>query len=243
MNNYTIYAHKNKINGKLYIGQTCQKPEYRWNNGKHYQNCTAFNRAIQKYGWDSFEHIILFQNLTKEEANQLEIELIQQYDTTNREYGYNCQAGGNDKSLSQEGKEKIIESLHQRWSDEEYKKYFSDLMKEKWKNPEYRERCLKGCEKARQKHFDETGSRCFMTEDGRKKVSEARKEYMNTHKDKYSHKVRCINTGQEFNSYLEAAKWAKVDSSGFSKYFAPNSKAKSLGKHPETGEKLQWERI
>ena len=29
MNNYCIYIHKNKINGKVYIGQTCQNPKKR----------------------------------------------------------------------------------------------------------------------------------------------------------------------------------------------------------------------
>ena len=30
MNNYTIYIHINKINKKVYIGQTCQNPKKRW---------------------------------------------------------------------------------------------------------------------------------------------------------------------------------------------------------------------
>ena len=29
MNNYTIYMHKNKLNGKIYIGQTSQEPKKR----------------------------------------------------------------------------------------------------------------------------------------------------------------------------------------------------------------------
>ena len=114
MNNYTIYMHKNKINGKIYIGQTNQKPERRWDNGKHCKNCTAFNNAIQKYGWDNFEHIILFEGLSQNEANQREIELIKYYNTTNRDFGYNCQLGGSDKSISEDGKERKSKYLKER---------------------------------------------------------------------------------------------------------------------------------
>ena len=95
MNNYCIYMHKNKINGKIYIGQTCQKPEYRWGKeGKGYEQCPLFYAAIQKYGWDNFSHDILFTGLTKEEAAQKEIELIAEYKSNQREYGYNIDKGG-----------------------------------------------------------------------------------------------------------------------------------------------------
>ena len=119
---YTIYMHRNKLNNKVYIGQTCQKPEYRWNNGKNYSHCNAFFRAITKYGWDNFEHIILFEGLSQEEANQKEIELINLYHSTDRNYGYNCQLGGNNKTISEDGKISIAEANRQRWSNEDYHK-------------------------------------------------------------------------------------------------------------------------
>lgn len=50
MNNYTIYMHKNKINGKIYIGQTSQNPIKRWNNGRGYIDSSKFYNAILKYG-------------------------------------------------------------------------------------------------------------------------------------------------------------------------------------------------
>lgn len=95
-NTYCVYMHKNKINGKVYIGITGNIPEQRWRNGEGYNYNTHFYNAIQKYGWDEgFDHIILFKNMTKEEAEQKEIDLIKYYDSTNENKGYNMQKGGN----------------------------------------------------------------------------------------------------------------------------------------------------
>jgi len=69
---YIIYCHRNKINNKAYIGQTCQRLERRWREGEGYSHCSYFYHAIQKYGWDNFEHFIIMDNLSLEEANKNE---------------------------------------------------------------------------------------------------------------------------------------------------------------------------
>ena len=94
----TIYLHRNKINNKVYIGQTIQPLEDRWKNGFGYKTCYYFYNAIQKYGWDNFEHIILEQseNWTQEELNNKEKEYIKLFNSTNPDYGYNiCEGGSN----------------------------------------------------------------------------------------------------------------------------------------------------
>ena len=69
-NTYCVYIHRNKKNGKVYIGQTIygDKPNKRWLNGRGYQINTHFYNAIQKYGWDKFDHFVLMQDLTVEVA-------------------------------------------------------------------------------------------------------------------------------------------------------------------------------
>ena len=109
INNYTVYKHIFP-NNKIYIGITCRKPEYRWNEGKGYyqKNQSKMYNAIQKYGWENIKHEILYENLTKEEAEAKEIELIEQYNSTNDKFGYNITKGGNCAgNLTEEMRQKL----------------------------------------------------------------------------------------------------------------------------------------
>lgn len=92
--NYCVYYHRNLKNNKLYIGISKDVTK-RWkNNGKEYITCPYFWRAIEKYGWDGFEHVILIDNITKKEAELFEKELIKKYQTQDRNFGYNLASGG-----------------------------------------------------------------------------------------------------------------------------------------------------
>lgn len=97
MNNYCVYCHVFP-NNKKYIGITCKEPNVRWgNNGSHYKTQFVY-RAINKYGWDNTKHEILFTNLSKEQAEQKEIELIAFYKTNDLNFGYNIEKGGKNQS-------------------------------------------------------------------------------------------------------------------------------------------------
>lgn len=90
---YTVYMHRTP-NNKYYVGITKQTVDNRWKNSLGYQTQTLFWRAIQKYGWDNIEHIIIAENLTHDEACKQEIELIAKYQSNNPKYGYNRTSGG-----------------------------------------------------------------------------------------------------------------------------------------------------
>lgn len=94
MNNFTVYIHHTP-NNKVYVGITQKKVFARWGkDGSGYSNQQLFWRAIQKYGWDNIEHEIVAENLSKEEACQMEIDLIAKYKSNNPDYGYNISFGG-----------------------------------------------------------------------------------------------------------------------------------------------------
>jgi group I intron endonuclease len=103
---YFVYMHTSP-SGKRYIGITCCAINRRWQNGYGYVT-QPFYRAIKKYGWDNFTHEILADNLTAEEAGELEQKYIAKYQSNNRKYGYNVMPGGEvGFHLSEEHKKKI----------------------------------------------------------------------------------------------------------------------------------------
>ena len=93
-NNYKVYKHIFP-NGKVYIGITKLKPKYRWgHNGNGYYHHPFLINAIKKYGWDNIKHEVLFENLTQQQAEQKEIELIALNKSNDRQFGYNISRGG-----------------------------------------------------------------------------------------------------------------------------------------------------
>ena len=111
MNNYCVYMHR-APNGKVYIGITCQQPKKRWKSGHGYQVGTYIRRAIDKYGWDSFEHVILKDGLSKEDACFWEREYIDAYDATDESKGYNLKQGGDvGAEYTETARKKISKAL------------------------------------------------------------------------------------------------------------------------------------
>lgn len=107
--NYYVYKHTNKINGKVYIGITCQKPKQRWSNGKGYKKNNHFWNSIKKYGWNKgFDHEILYSGLSQRQAEVMEVSLIAYYDSTDENKGYNKSPGGGLQS--EETRQKLSES-------------------------------------------------------------------------------------------------------------------------------------
>lgn len=95
---WSVYVHTNKTNGKRYVGITSQRPEDRWLCGHGYDRRLKFGRAIEKYGWDGFNHEIMYEGLSEVEAKNMERALIREYLTQDDLYGYNMTSGGDGVS-------------------------------------------------------------------------------------------------------------------------------------------------
>ena len=108
---YTVYKHTSP-SGKIYIGITGQTVNERWRRGRGYIHCVCFWHAIQKHGWENIKHEILFEGLTKEEAEAKEIELIAKYKSNQKGYGYNISNGGSTIGKHSEETRKKISAIH-----------------------------------------------------------------------------------------------------------------------------------
>ena len=115
-----IYKITNKINGKIYIGQTTRTLKERWADYiKEYRyikedskNLRLIIKAFRKYGIDNFEITILEDSIkTLEELNNKERDYILKYNCTDKAIGYNIEFGGNGFGKhTEEQKRKISEA-------------------------------------------------------------------------------------------------------------------------------------
>lgn len=138
MDNYSVYIHTNKINGKKYVGITSQNVNRRWRNGNGYYQNEHFYRSICKYGWDNFTHEIVKAGLSKEAACSLEKTLIAKYKTNDESFGYNKSTGGEYPAqgikMSDEAKRKMSESHKKIVFTKERKKNMSIAAKKRGNN-------------------------------------------------------------------------------------------------------------
>lgn len=113
-----IYKITNKLNGKIYIGQTVQSILDRWHDhsrprlGRHKQR-SAIASAISCHGKENFILEEIDSASSLEELNTKEATYIKALNTL-APNGYNLHLGGNSRLCHPETKEKISGSLKGR---------------------------------------------------------------------------------------------------------------------------------
>lgn len=95
---FTIYRITNKVNGKLYVGQTLGSVKNRWkahvSASKFMSGCRVLGAAIRKYGNDAFSHEILEVIAgSQSKADNAEIRWIKKLGCRSP-LGYNLTSGG-----------------------------------------------------------------------------------------------------------------------------------------------------
>ncbi len=113
-----IYKITNKINGKLYIGETIQNYKDRWRQHKNFQSqyytCPILKQAFIKYGIDNFNFEVI-QECSFDERFELEKKYIEKYNSIAPYGGYNFLPGGEGggflgKTHSDETRKKLSEA-------------------------------------------------------------------------------------------------------------------------------------
>lgn len=183
---YKLYMHVNKINGKVYIGQTKTSYLSRWDNGNGYGHCSRFAKAIKKYGWGGFEHIPLIEKLSKIEVDYFERFFIVFFDSQNPEFGYNLTCGGDENPMDNPVvRENHREAMKKRSANLEWRENVCKSNQKLSTDPQWLRKTLEGVKK-RSANLE-----------WQKKVREANQKRCKL--------VICVETKIVYNSLTEAA--------------------------------------
>lgn len=187
---YSVYIHKFP-NNKVYVGITQQAVKDRWKCPYN----RYFENAVRKYGWDNIEHCVVAEVDTREEACELEKELIAKYKSFDRQYGYNLTTGGDGGyALSVEAKRLIGENSKKcmtgrKMSESTKRKIRVAMTGRKFSPESIKKMCLA------QKGRVSPNKGKPMSEEQKHKISVARKGYKMS--DEQKEKLRLANIGKK----------------------------------------------
>lgn len=226
--NYKVYKHTNLLNNKVYIGITQQNVEKRWQKGYGYKEQIYFYNAIKKYGWDNFEHKILFENLTEKDAMEKEKELIKKYKSNNREYGYNLSKGGETykENFKRKCGKDVANSRRIRVLDAKTKKVIAIFESQNQASI-----CLgiqrKGINKNCRGNSKTYKGYIFEYDDY--DFIKPKKYEQGKHPNHRKTKVKCIDDNKIFNSLKEAGKYYNIRANNIACCLSNKSKCKTAG--------------
>lgn len=172
-----IYKITNKVNGKIYIGQTIGTIQNRWNSHCRNKKFSLITAAINKYGRENFTIEEIAKCETREELNMREAMFIYAFGSHKRDIGYNIMEGGDNHTTHSEETKAIIAEKARNISDETRKK-MSDAKKGKKQSPEVVAKRIKTgrvwSEESKRKSSEKQKGR-KLTEEHKQKLSESKK--------------------------------------------------------------------
>ena len=122
MNTHKVYKTVHVLSGRYYIGKT------NGNNPTYLGSGTLFQKYLKKYGPDTFTQEILFDKLTKEEAEYIEESLVTQK-VVDDPLSMNLTCGGRGGYQSTQHREKIADLNREKPNNQEYIKKLSAAKK------------------------------------------------------------------------------------------------------------------
>lgn len=172
----TIYLLTNKINNKIYVGQTWSVLKNRMGrDGKGYSNSTYLYYAIQKYGANNFEYKMLAFCEDQLSADKAEAVYIIIYDSKNHKIGYNIKDGGSAGKHSEDTKVKISNNNACYWKGKSIsdatKLKLSEAMSGRELTPEHKAKVIETLQSGAFKdhhHSEESKDKISKSNTGRK---------------------------------------------------------------------------
>ena len=173
-----IYKITNLLDGKIYVGQTKQSIEKRFQD--HFYTKYHIGRAIREYGAENFKIELLEECETLEELNEKEKFWIKTLNCKSPN-GYNLTDGGDGHyTLNEEARKKIAKANKKRVFTPEMRKKLSDSQKGKKLSAEHRAK-ISAANKGKKRSAEtkakmsEASKKRKMTEETREKISQSKK--------------------------------------------------------------------